>query len=191
MIHLKTLRDAGVKPRVHGNGFIQFDVNETQRLHIWGDPRIPRQKVYTGIHDHVFGFESRIIVGRLLNVVYGYHEVDYGDYRVYVPETRDREDTVLWPTFDRCRVFPIRSELIDWNTSVQTYTMDPFIFHETFTTGPAATIITKTGPTMAQGAVAKPRILCPVNLEPSNDFNRYTAADEDLLWQITEDVLDV
>lgn len=188
MINLKNLRSAGARPRVHGNGFIQIDLTETERLHIWGDTRIPRQRVYTGIHDHVFGFVSSIIIGRLLNVVYGYHGVDYGDYQVYVPETREGEDTILMPTSKQCRVFPIRAELVDANTSCRTYVMDPFIFHETFTTGPAATVITKTGPTVGQGATARPHVLCCVGLEPSNDFNRY-AADEDLLWRITEEVL--
>jgi len=70
MINLKKVRADGGRPRVHGNGFVQLDLTERSRLHIWGDPRIPKQKVATPIHDHVFGFESTIIVGRVISLTY-------------------------------------------------------------------------------------------------------------------------
>jgi hypothetical protein len=62
MINTAVLKERGVRPRVHGNGFIQVDLTADTRLHVWGDKRIPRQNVYTPIHDHVFGFESTISV---------------------------------------------------------------------------------------------------------------------------------
>lgn len=57
---LAGLRAVGERPRVHGNGFIQLDVTPRTRLHFWS-PEIPRQKVATPIHDHVFGFVSYVI----------------------------------------------------------------------------------------------------------------------------------
>lgn len=188
MINIAELKRRGIRPRVHGNGFIQLDLTDTTRLHVWGDKRIPRQNVYTPIHDHVFGFKSTLIVGRLINVVYGFHRQEFGDYRVYEPSIREGEDTVLAATKERVRVFPIRADIVEQNTGNKNYEMDPFIFHETFVTEPSITIIQKTGPTLAQGATVKPRVLVRYDQEPDNEFNRY-AADPELLWRIIERVL--
>lgn len=189
MINLKAVRATGSKPRVHGNGFIQLDLTDRTRLHIFGDPRIPRQKVATMIHDHVFGFTSTIIVGRLINVVYCTEPREHGDYRVYIPEIREGEDTILKPTSMQVVVNPIHVDIINWNSGSRKYGILPFEFHESFAPdGPAATVIIKTDRTQAQGAERLPRVLVPVDKVPDNDFNRYDA-DEDLLWRIIEQTL--
>ena len=189
MINLKKVRADGGRPRVHGNGFIQLDLTERSRLHIWGDPRIPRQKVATMIHDHVFGFTSTIIVGRLINVVYAVELRPHGDYQVYVPEVREGEDTVLNPTPRHVIAEPVHVDMINRNSGSRKYGILPFEFHESFAPdGPAATIIVKDAPTQAQGAKEKPRVLVPVDQVPDNEFNRYDA-DEGELWHIIEQTL--
>ncbi len=189
MINLSSIRTTGVRPRVHGNGFIQLDLTERSRLHIWGDPRIPSQKVATPIHNHVFGFESTILVGRVINVVYMVRVCKRGDYRVYTPWIREGEDTTLVPTATRVAAHPSRIDMIDRRTSARTYDLLVGEFHETVAPdGPAATIIIKDDMTQAQGAAAKPGVLVPVDQKPDNNFNRYNA-DEDLLWRIIEDTL--
>lgn len=186
MINLKAVRATGSRPRVHGNGFIQLDLTDRHRLHVWGDHRIPRQRVVTSIHDHVFGFESTIIVGRVINVVYAVEGVEHGDYRVYVPEIREGEDTILKPTSMQVVADPIHTDMIDWCTGSRKYGIIPGEFHETVAPdGPAATIIVKDDITQAQGNPALPRVLCPITQEPDNEFNRYDA-DPDLLWRIIE-----
>lgn len=190
MFDLKAVRAAGNKPRVHGNGFIQLDLDERQRLHIWGDPRIPKQSVGTTIHDHVFAFDSIILVGRLLNVVYSVNKVAHsGDYTVYTPTLRQGEDTMLEPTDIDVIARPLRVELVQVHTRYDSYHMPAFEFHETFTTEPSATVITKTGRTQAQGSKIFPRVLVPIYEEPDNKFTRYDV-HEDNLWRIIEDTLD-
>jgi hypothetical protein len=190
MINLKAVRAMGNRPRVHGNGFIQLDLTERSRLHIWGDHRIPRQKVATSIHDHVFGFESTVIVGRVINVVYAVEAREHGDYRVYVPKVREGEDTILKPTAMQVVADPIHVDMTDWRSSSRKYGIIMGEFHETVAPdGPAATIIIKDDLTQAQGNdKALPRVLCPIGLEPDNVFNRYDA-DPDLLWRIIEQTL--
>lgn len=189
MINLKMVRAMGHKPRVHGNGFIQLDLTERSRLHTWGDPRIPRQKVATMIHDHVFGFKSTIIYGRLINVMYHIVPHKNGDFAVYIPEVRDWENTALGATMLRVNAVPTYVDMVQWGSGCSTYTVAPFEFHESFAPdGPAATIIIKDAPTQAQGAKDKPRVLVPVDTEPDNEFNRYDA-DPALLWRIIEDTL--
>ena len=189
MINLKAVRATGSRPRVHGNGFIQLDLTERSRLHIWGDPRIPRQRVATMIHDHVFGFKSTIIYGRLVNVMYGITPQKSGDFAVYSPVVRDREDTILEDIGLRVHAQPVHVDMVQWDSINSTYTVAPFEFHESFAPdGPAATIIIKDAPTQAQGAKNTPRVLVPVGRQPDNEFNRYDA-DPDLLWKIIEDTL--
>lgn len=190
MINLKAVRETGSEPRVHGNGFIQLDLTERSRLHIWGDPRISRQKVTTPIHDHVFGFVSTIIVGRLVNVVYTVEPREHGDFRVYVPEMREGHDTILKPTSMEVIAEPIHVDMVNWNSGGNSYGILAGDFHETFAPdGPAATVITKDDDTQAQGNTALPRVLVPVDRAPDNDFNRHHAMPQSLLWSIIEETL--
>lgn len=189
MINLKAIRATGSKPRVHGNGFIQLDLTKETRLHIWGDERIPKQKVATPIHDHVFGFKSTIIVGRLINVAYRFVLRDHGDFRVYVSQTREGDDTILVPTDKFGVLDPSYVQMVYWNSVSRVYHMRPFMFHESIAPdGPAATIIVKDAQTQAQGSSTAPCIMVPVDKQPDNDFNRYDV-DEDLLWRIIEQTL--
>ncbi len=188
MINLKKIRADGGRPRVHGNGFVQLDLTKRTRLHIWGDPRIPKQQVSTPIHDHVFSFESTIVVGRVISLTYRVTPRVWGDFRVYIPKIREGEDTVLVPTDTTVVVEPTRVDTTNWNSTTQAYTFPAFEFHEMLIPEPSATIMVKDGPTLAQGAKKAPRVLVPVDKTPDNVFNRYDA-DEDLLWRIIEDTL--
>lgn len=187
---LDHLRRHGTRPRVHGNGFIQLDLTDRIRLHVWGNPEVPQQKVRSPIHSHIFGFTSEIVVGRLVNVVYDFFNDIDGDYRAYVPEIRIKEDTILVPTDDTGFIRPRYTELIVAGTSQTHYKFAAHHIHETLTDGPSATIITKDGQTQAQGAKMKPKVFIPINLEPDNDFNRYDA-DEDMLWYVIKRTLGV
>lgn len=153
--------------RIHGNGFIQVDLDKTHRLHIW-DHRIPRQEVSTQIHDHRFQFTSTVLVGRLVNVVYfptTYPE--FPEYKVYSPVLRQGEDTVLVDTGDLIRVRPFNTYV---NLPHQQYTMFPEQFHETMYGELTVTLMEKTLITDHM-----PRVLVPRGEQPDNDFNRYHA----------------
>lgn len=189
MINLSAVRATGSRPRVHGNGFIQLDLTDRSRLHIWGDERIPRQKVATPIHDHVFGFESTVIIGRVVNVVYDVEPTPHGDYRVYYPAMREGHDTALEPSHLTVLAQADRVDMVSWNSRFRKYTIRVREVHETFAPdGPAATIIIKDDVTQAQGALVPPRVLVPIFTQPDNEFDRHSF-DEDLLWRITEDTL--
>lgn len=185
MINLGLLRKEGSAPRVHGNGFIQLDLDEATRLHVWGDPEIPKQKVSTPIHDHVFGFDSLLVVGRLLNIRYDWHPRVWGDMQIYTAHCREGSDTVLEGTGEYGYAEPTGIEVIEWCSRKWKYRMSPYVFHESIATEPTATIITKDGPTRGR---VPPRVLAPRRCEPDNDFDRH-AFDEDMLWRIVERTL--
>jgi hypothetical protein len=187
------------RPRVHGNGFIQLDLDDRVRLHVFGDLRIPRQKFPTPIHDHVFGFTSHVLSGRMINVEYeegpwpGLIEainLPIGNF--YEPHTRMLgedlcEDTVLQQrdpgTYG---LFVNDTQIVH---AGEEYRCDAGTLHESVTAEITVTLIQKDGPTVAQGAAARPRVFVPVGGHPDNEFNRYDAAPVEMLWHIISDAL--
>lgn len=185
---LEIYKAMGARPRVHNNGFIQIDLNENDRLHIWGHPDIPRQKVASPIHDHIFGFVSKVLVGRMVNLNYGIIPRVTGEFRVYEPSVRIKEDTVLGATDTTVSLIPLS---FGSYSKGDTYGILKYAFHETFVAEPTVTLIHKVGKTQAQGNVTKvPRVLVPVDKQPDNEFDRY-GYDEDMLWRIAEEVLGI
>lgn len=190
------LRATGNEPRVHGNGFVQMDLSDTVRLHVWGDPRTPRQTQPTPIHDHVFGFTSRIFRGRLVNLPYEIVPTnEVGTYHVYTCVPRVRDDTGLVrdsnspvPVYAR----PCYPNVVSaYGSGGEFYCFPAYQFHETFTPdGVAVTVIVKHGPTMRQDPHVdrRPRVLVPVGRQPDNDFDRHSF-DPALLWRIIEDAV--
>ena len=188
------MKASGVKPRVHGNGFLQYDFDGVNRLHIW-HPDLPKQKTPTPIHDHVFSFESRVIVGRLINVVYNFHgapaRTSSAEFRLHVSETRKDCDMILVPSDTYGYVTVANTQMVMASTYMggNRYTMPKGWFHESIAPdGPTVTIITKFDKTQAQGGGA-PRILVPVGVEPDNEFDRHHAMPESLLWSIIDETL--
>lgn len=53
---------------LHGLGFIQLRLEGNQRMHVW-HPDLPRRMCFqhSSVHNHRFGFTSRVLVGTLLN----------------------------------------------------------------------------------------------------------------------------
>lgn len=182
ILDLRSMRAAGVLPRVHGNGFIQLDLEQNKRLNVWGHKGIPRQKVDTGIHDHVFGFSSQCVAGRLINAVYEDVSLsNYGPYKIYIPVSRDGEDTVLQNTGVMAKAGDPALLIIRlWDC----YTMKAGVFHESFTDRPSATLMEKGF--KVKSAVA--RVLVPFDQEPDNEFNR-NSFEPDKLWSIIKEVL--
>lgn len=185
---IKELRDLGGKPRVHGNGFIQLDLDERRRLHVWGDPRIPRQKVNTPIHDHVFGFRSWVLRGRIINIQYHLTWKD-GGYRLWEARAAKGEDTKLVRMERRglCEMLPWTTRAIPAGES---YAIRPFVFHEAIATELTVTIIDKDAPTLVQNSSGnRPRVAILEGQEPDNNFDR-GSFNTATLWRIIENALE-
>lgn len=178
-LEAETLRSSAARPRVHGNGFVQLDLTERRRLHVWGDPRIPRQVVPSQIHDHTFSFRSRIVVGQLVHRTISVVKDPAGGYDLYKAVVNHGEDTRLLKQPGRVSATITNECLI---AAGEQYTFQATRFHETLAPWPCVTVIEKDGPTLSQGGPA-PRVLVPARLEPDNTFDRYQTSPE-LLWQI-------
>lgn len=188
-IDLGALRASGRRPRVHGNGFLQLDLDPGRRLHVWGHPAVPRQEVSTAIHNHRFNFESTILVGRVFNLVYT-AEVVHGDaitHSAYKPVTRDGEDTELVPCSVPCgaglKVYLNHVQVLNPG---QTYMMMGSVFHETTSDRPSATVMTKLG---SCPQVEVPWVLVPAGMTPDNEFHRDRVMSEVDMWSVLYDTL--
>lgn len=179
LIEIEQARAQGTRPRVHGNGFIQLDLTERRRLHVWGDPRIPRQSVPSTIHDHTFSFSSRVYVGQLVHRCIDIEHNYDGAYQLYRAVTNRGEDTRLVNSESRYDALIVREHLL---RTGDTYQFQAREFHETVAPWLCVTVIDKDGPTLSQGG-ANPNVLVPFGFEPDNTFDRYQASP-DLLWQI-------
>lgn len=171
--------NAGARPRVHGNGFVQLDLTDRRRLHVWGDPRIPRQVTPSQIHDHTFSFTSQIIIGQLVHRVIFVNRDPGGGYDLHKAVVRQGEDTQLVKEPGRFSATIVTEHLaVDGSK----YSFQAGQFHETVAPWLCVTVITKDGPTLAQGGPS-PRVLVPAGLEPDNTFDRYQTPP-DALWDI-------
>ena len=178
-VTFEKLLEVGVGLRVHGNGFIQLDIGDGQRIHVWGSRAIPRQKVSTQIHNHRFDFESVTLAGEIENRIYS---LTLGnEYREYYPSSIGGEDTILvcdkWSN-------PVDTLLLEaYTISVgQGYSMDYRSFHETMASELSMTLMTKT----EVYKIYAPRVLVPVGSEPDNDFLRYEFSHTYLLDIVEE-----
>lgn len=172
-------RADGIRPRVHGNGFIQLDLTERKRLHVWGDPRIPRQKIPSTIHNHTFSFRSKILIGQLVHREINLIESRNGAYEIYQAVCNEGEDTRLDKRVGRVAAIIIKEQVL---RKGDTYTFQAKEYHETVAPWLCVSVIDKDGPTLAQGG-PNPNVLVPFGLEPDNTFNR-NQLHPDILWKI-------
>ena len=169
---------AGKKPRVHGNGFIQLDLNGngTKRLHVW-DESLPRQTVATPIHDHVFALRSTVILGTLIHEeLEPYEDYDYGTHRIYRAQQEEgTQNTILVPDKGLVRLSVVQ-RLVLGEGSI--YTFPAWKLHQTDHIGLTATIMDKVD---APEEYGRPRVLVEKDSVPDNDFKR-DGCDPAELW---------
>lgn len=178
----------GFQPRVHGNGFIQLDlVGATkQRLHVWGDPRIPKQSTSTQHHDHRFEFKSEILRGCLKNTIWHFEpqtSENPGHFQVYHPRPRSGEDTELYATGLYGHLRSLSTQLLYTNC---VYGISVGTIHTSVPVG-VVTVTLMSKLDVMDGYV--PQVFVPRGVDPSNAFDKHAAADPSLLWAIIENAI--
>ena len=180
---LADVKTYGRHIRVHGNGFIQLNMPNNDRIHLFGHPDIPKQIQPTPIHDHVFGFESLICSGMMQNIWYTLNETQDKPHTHFVcgftPTPADK-DTFLEPS----DVTGFLEKDCQWfGRTGESYHMEPGDLHETIPHGIVVTWMHKT-----KVIDYKPRVLCPIGCIPDNRFSRFDFSEKQL-WDILLDVL--
>lgn len=176
---LTQLAESGREPRVHGNGFVQLDLNDegTQRLRVWDDD-VPRQATYTGVHDHVFSMRSRVLVGTLIHTEYDYYPAIPGSHEVYrARREKGTQNTTLVPE-GLSVVLETKQKLVLGAGSI--YTFPAHKLHESTPRGLTATLMEKFQAPVDYGS---PMVLVMNGYQPDNEFQR-DGFDPEFLWSI-------
>jgi hypothetical protein len=170
-----------LRPRLHPNGFIQLDLNDIKRLHVWPDEPLQAQKTRHTIHNHVFDMASLVICGELTNLVYSDVYSESGAYILHQAESVNAVDTVLKPTDSRVNLY---ADHVQTMRAGESYYLEAYRLHDSKPRGLTATIMTK-----VKKYGGRPVIAVPADVAPDNDFRRETV-DEKTLWRIIIKVLE-
>lgn len=176
---------------MHPNGFLQHDLPDGSRLHIWSPDLPPAQLVHTPIHDHTFIFESRVVMGIL-----EHHEfraiptsLPGGSFvrgpGAHLPSTHEVyavKGPCLVPEGHTVNVQPAESHFHGVGAS---YVFGgPNRYHDTYGAEGTftATIMRKTQTNLAE----YPTVLVPVGMKPDNDFRRGQYSEDFLMFWVNQ-----
>lgn len=192
---LEYLKSLGRKPRVHPNGFVQFDIEPNiLRLNVWPADPIPGHpgRVHP-VHNHSFDLRSRVIHGALTNRTFHFYpslipfrrEAAVVGDEVVMHEARrvGDHDSVLAPVEGQpCGYLTLMTS--GTHKAGESYTLERSVLHDSVPVGLTATLMTLERPS----PVYKPLVAVPLGVKPMNGYSR-EAFDEGLLWEIVAKVL--
>lgn len=176
---------------LHGLGFIQVKLGGKQRLHVW-HPDLPRRTCFehSQIHDHRFGFTSRVLVGRQINHVHGFellHSSAVFDHATHIGYLHDgpRSEFGNRPWLKHLHLRLVAKISVEAVDAGQSYQMLPLVFHSTEPDGDGrvATLMTKTVETSNAA-----HSVCTAGVIPDADFDRFQMSEADM-WAVVTDVL--
>jgi hypothetical protein len=175
----------GVQPRLQPNGFVQLDLPDNRRLHVWPDESVPQPDPSLPIHDHTFSFTSMILAGSLRNIVYEIEPHKNGLYHTYeiYPFLAGRGHNPFQQP-DR-RLFELVSREVTCYQPGDSYQFPAGKLHETETEGLTATVIHYYDLKPERFA----RVLCPRDATPDNIFRR-DCLPQDKLWEFIGKLVD-
>jgi len=177
---------------LHPNGFLQYTLPSGHRMHVWHPDMPQAQKVYTPIHDHTFAFESRIILGELVETVYDWTPLEGGHPAGPDGQHPGPEDYMLWAAADA-----ILNPTITFGTLTvrevfhyevgDRYRRGAGVFHKTEAGGDGhcTTVMRK----LLTGQTPFPYVAIPVGVRPDNEFRR-DQYDGKVLWPLVKPSLD-
>lgn len=185
---LQYLKALGRKPRVHPNGFVQFDIEPNiLRLNVWPAEPIPGHpgRIHP-IHNHSFDIRSKIILGALTNEVFEFTPAPgYGDMVLHTARRIATHDSILVPeAMDRWGR-PMSAvgymECVARRTYQpgESYSLEKHLFHDSTAKVLTATLMTLEKPSKHYA----PQVAVPIGVEPMNEFSR-DGFDEELLWGV-------
>lgn len=154
----------GPAPTIHPNGFIQLKLTGGRRMHFW-HPEIPRQKVGSPIHDHIFDMESEILLGKLFHREVFTQPDEQGYYVVWAAVPVRDTETTLESTGVRVRADQGPEQELKPGDH---YFFEAFRYHLTRDAVPAVSVILK----KQEYKDHRPRVLVPAGQKPDNSFTR-------------------
>lgn len=187
----KVMKETEEQITLHGLGFLQIKLHGNQRMHVW-HPGLPRRKCFmdSAIHDHRFGFVSRVIVGSITDNRWRAARV-----RPFCKTINTSLDTHIGYLHEGERTrFGNRPWIPDLLLTLEyshgyaadagdEYTVEPYVYHSSEPRDMTATIMKKTCEYSA-GAHS----LCAIGTTPDVDFDRKQWPEE-RMWEVVREVL--
>ncbi|WP_059415531.1 hypothetical protein [Cupriavidus basilensis] len=170
---------------LHGLGFIQVQLPNNQRLHVW-HPELPRRRCFehSSIHDHRFSFRSRVLVGTQVDIGYRHYPAEEsGEYVMYLHEgARTARGGRPWVPDGRCDLIQDYRRAIEAGNE---YRIRAYVYHRTEPggNGKVATLMYKSEE-FRKGSHST----CRIGIHPDADFDRYQWSPS-RLWEVVSDVL--
>lgn len=161
------------KAVLHGNGFLQMDLSNKYRLHIFHPDLIPfAQKVRTTYHTHFFDMTSSILYGTMIHKHMGLISGDA--YKIYscVYDGNRTKDSSLERSLDYPGTYGFRILSESRLAHGSEYFFASGLWHESTTEDLTVTVIRKDNPLL----VHQPLVACPINDEPDNEYKRDAVA---------------
>jgi hypothetical protein len=164
------------RPRLHGNGIIQWYVNSNQRLHVWpegGSLAVPNHNAL--LHDHKFDMDSTILGGTLNHQIFHVDPSGEMTHDVIQFTPDDRKSAKGYVAYSgelqMLHAMNLRAGCQYWQKAGT--------FHGSSKLGYAVTLITKRAVNNERMA----RIICPRGIEPTDAFDPAHAPDESVLLE--------
>lgn len=127
---------------LHGLGFIQLQLENNCRLHVW-HPELPRRICFvdSSIHNHRFSFESAVIKGTQVNRRIEIELTKDGSHEVisHNGPRSPKGGRISYPVAE-CNIFYHEPEKLGVG---QTYFMNQYDYHETPNSGTVITFMRK------------------------------------------------
>ena len=167
-----------------GLGFIQLKLNEIERLHFYS-PRIPA--ITEDVHNHRYGFISRILKGQLVNHLYrvdqypqSFEDSAQKPILDYTVNNESCNPEIKTPRLS----IPATALLENITTYIegQSYVMTPTMFHRVETNGPTITHLIRGHKVSEMAQVVLPKYATPVC-----PFSQKIPENE--LWEIIEEMI--
>lgn len=190
LLDFLVLRSRGRNIRVHGNRFLQIDLDDRslERVHVWHEGLLPlAQRAPSPIHDHVFSFRSTVLAGTLVNCEFKVDNTYFGDskirdgrfYHLYEGRRRHEQDTQLVRVDEGTYLAQSMGALV--HARHAEYAVPARAFHASVAVGYAITHFRR-----EPNGEGQPYVLVPVGLEPDNEFNRYQHGGR--LWDVVREI---
>lgn len=178
---LEEIKRVGKNIRVHPNGFIQLNLEDDYRLHLFLDKEVYERFPRTPIHTHALVLESRVMLGEVTNVEYEVQEDPLGNLCMYTAQNMESElEKVLSKTYS---ISSKREETIKVG---EEYRVKVHTFHESLHKGDTITIVRKIRNNSGISGACGIDILC---LKDQTPVTGRVKIPENELWEKLETVL--
>ncbi len=174
--NLQELRDLGIVPRFHGNGFSQIYIGPTTRLHVWHPDLAPIRDHNATIHNHRYDVVSKIHHGALEHQVFDAIEDEEGGFQINIVQGGGAP----MPTVSRVRLKPTGRYTMHAGS---VYTFPQPLFHTSDANRLTVTVFEQVNDDRSR----QPMVISPFGEAPVDAFDPATAPSTEDLWDALHD----